>query len=294
MKDRTAYRHLPTPCLHVSTLYALVLLSLALVQGCSRAPARAGTRITLATTTSTENSGLLEELLPPFERASGVRVDVIAVGTGKALKLAENGDADLVLVHAPSLEEDFIRKGYGVDRQTVMCNEFIIVGPHPDPAGIAGPDAAAALRSIERARAPFVSRGDESGTHVKEKELWKDAGVHPGRSAWYMEAGQGMGATLLLADEKQAYCLVDEGTFIAFREKLTLAVLCRGDARLENRYSTIITNPERHPHSGYTRAKVLTDWMRSPEARAIISGFTKHGEALFRPCGNQGPEPRQR
>ncbi len=244
---------------HPGTLCILILLSLVLAQACSRPAAR----ITLATSSSTENSGLLEVLLPPFEKASGVSVDVIAVGTGKALKLAENGDADLVLVHAPRLEDDFIRKGYGVDRQIVMCNEFIIVGPAPDPARIAGSDAAAALRSIERAKAPFVSRGDASGTHIKEKELWKDAGVEPGDNSWYMEAGQGMGATLLLANEKQAYCLVDEGTFIALREKLTLAVLCSGDAPLENPYSTIITSPGRHPHTDYARAKVLPDWMRS-------------------------------
>ena len=246
-------------------------------------------RLRLATTTSTENSGLLAVLLPPFEAKHNVQVDVIAVGTGKALKLGENGDVDVVLVHARAAEDKFVADGHGVNRRGVMHNDFVVLGPEVDPAGIAGQrDAVKAFQAIAAAKAPFVSRGDESGTHKKEKAIWKAAEIAPS-GAWYLEAGQGMGATLTVANEKQAYVLADRGTAIAFRGKTGLKVLCEGDPRLFNPYGIIAVNPKRHGHVRFAEAMRLIEFVTSPEGQRLIAGFRMAGEQLFHPDAEQKP-----
>jgi tungstate transport system substrate-binding protein len=242
-------------------------------------------RLKLATTTSTENSGLLAELLPPFERSTGIRVDVIAVGTGKALRLGRSGDVDAVLVHARESENAFVAEGYGVNRRDVMHNDFVLLGPPADPAGIrGGRDAASALRALAEKGALFVSRGDDSGTHKNERRLWREAGMTP---AWegYLETGQGMGASLVVADEKRAYCLADRGTFLAFRDKVELNVLVEGDPDLHNPYGIIAVNPGRHPGVKYRQAMRLIAWVTSPEGAEIIGSFRLGGEVLFHPAG---------
>jgi len=240
-------------------------------------------KLRLATTTSTEDSGLLEVLLPPFEQAHNLKVEVIAVGSGKAFELGRNGDVDVLLVHARQEEDRFVREGYGVHRRDVMANDFVILGPPEDPAGLqGGQDAVEALRKIARGKAPFCSRGDESGTHKKEKQLWQEAGLTPG-GGWYWETGQGMGPTLTMADEKHAYCLADRATYLAFRDKIKLTVLCEGDPRLLNPYSIIAVNPKKHKGLKYNEAMKLIEWVTSPEGQKIIGDFKIHGEVLFRP-----------
>ena len=241
------------------------------------------TRIKLATTTSTDNSGLLAVLNPPFERLTGYRVDVIAVGTGKALRLGQEGDADLVLVHARPAEDAFVEAGYGVNRRDVMHNDFIILGPAGDPAGIRGMSSAtAALRKIASREEDFVSRGDDSGTHKKEKALWSSAGMTPS-GRWYKEAGQGMGAVLTMADNLQAYTMADRGTYLSMKDKLDLAILVEGDEVLFNPYGVIAVNPARHPHVGYMGAMAYIAWLTSVEGQKIIREFKKEGEILFYP-----------
>jgi len=258
---------------------------------CLAAPALGQTHIRLATTTSTENSGLLAKLLPPFEQRFEVRVDVVAVGSGAAMKIATNGDADLVLSHAPALEEAFVASGHGVNRRIVMQNDFVIVGPPADPAGIGGgSDAAAALKTIATAAAPFVSRGDGSGTHRKEMNLWKKAAVEPD-GGWYLEAGQGMGQVLVMADEKNAYTLSDRGTYLALKSKLDSKVLVEGDPVLANPYTVTAVNPARHPHVHYFEAMNLIAWLTSIEGQKIIRQFRVGGEPLFHPLAI--PEPAQ-
>ena len=261
------------------TLRYLALLTIGLLL---ISPLQAKERVKLATTTSTDNSGLLEILLPPFEERFHVKVDVIAVGTGKALRLGENGDVDCVLVHAREAEDQFIRRGYGINRRDVMYNDFVIVGPDEDPADIKGKNAAAALKKIGQAKQPFLSRGDESGTHVKEKRLWNLAGIDS-EGTWYVETGQGMGATLQMASEKRAYCLTDRGTFIALEKKLGLVILCEGDERLFNPYGIIAVNPHRHSHVKYVHAMALIGWITSPQGQKIIGEFKKNGKVLFHP-----------
>ncbi len=240
-------------------------------------------RLRMATTTSTENSGLLSVLLPPFEAAHGCKVDVIAVGTGKALKLGENGDVDVVFVHARKAEDAFVAAGFGVGRRDVMYNDFVILGPKADPAGIKGlADAAAALKQIASKRAVFCSRGDDSGTHKKERALWAEAGIVP-QGSWYIQTGQGMGATLTIADEKQAYVLADRGTYMAYRDKIELALLCQGDKRLFNPYGIIAVNPKRYPHVKRELAQQLIEFVTSPEGQGIIASYRKGGEQLFHP-----------
>lgn len=245
-------------------------------------------RIKFATTTSTENSGLLSVLLPPFEKKSGVKVDVIAVGTGKALKLAENGDVDIILVHAPKAEDIFIRNGFGVKRHEVMYNYFVIVGPTENPAGIVPGDAAAAMRTIYEAGCIFVSRGDESGTHIKERYLWELAGIDPAGDR-YLATGQAMGQTLITASEKRGYCLTDRATYLALKEKTDLAVLCDGDPELRNPYSLIAVKAERHPHVQAEHAAALIQWFTSAEGQSLISNFKKHGQQLFHPSAGGRP-----
>lgn len=239
--------------------------------------------IKLATTTSTENSGLLAELLPPFQKKYGIEVKVIAVGTGKAIKHGKNGDVDVILVHAREAEDRFMEAGYGVNRRDVMHNDFVILGPSDDPAGIRGADnAAAALRKVAAAKSYFVSRGDDSGTHKKEMTLWDAAGVSPGGD-WYLPAGQGMGAVLTIANEKDAYSMTDRGTYLAFREKLKLEVLVEGDSRLFNPYGVIAVNPALHDHVNYMDAMAFIGWLTSPGGQGIIREFKRGGQALFTP-----------
>ena len=246
-------------------------------------PASAQERLKLATTTSTENSGLLGDLVPAFEATCGCRVDVIAVGTGQALALGRKGDVDAVLVHAPDLEEAFIADGFGVGRRTFMQNDFVIAGPKTDPAGVRGTaDGPAALARIRGAGASFVSRGDESGTHHREKSLWTAAGEEPDWKG-YLAAGQGMGAVLLMAHEKQAYTLTDRGTWLSRKADLDLEVLVEGDGRLLNPYSVMATNPERFDWVKRELAGELIDWLCAADGQRRIGAFRVGGEQLFTP-----------
>jgi tungstate transport system substrate-binding protein len=241
----------------------------------------AAEHLRLATTTSTENSGLLAELLPPFEAANDCMVDVIAVGTGKAIKLGETGDVDVILVHARSKEDAFVDAGYGVDRRDVMYNDFVILGPQADPAGIkGGRDAAAAMAKIAASKSTFVSRGDDSGTHTREKQLWQKAGIMPAGD-WYLEAGRGMGEVIVMAGERQGYTLSDRGTFIAYAAKTPLQIVVEGDKGLFNPYGVIMVNPARHSHVKVELARKFLDYLTSVQARQLITGFRKGGKQLF-------------
>jgi tungstate transport system substrate-binding protein len=245
-------------------------------------PAESG-RLRLATTTSTENSGLLAELIPPFEDRTGLKVDVIAVGTGQALKLGETGDVDLVLVHARASEDAFVAAGHGVDRRDVMHNDFIILGPSRDPAGVRDMgNAAEALKAIANRRESFISRGDDSGTHKKEKALWKQAGLSP-KGRWYRDVGQGMGAVITMSDDMQAYTLADRGTYLSMKSKITLEVLVESDPKLFNPYGIIAVNPAKHPHVNYNGAMRFIAWITSPEGQNIIGAVQREGQVLFYP-----------
>jgi tungstate transport system substrate-binding protein len=243
-----------------------------------------GAELKLATTTSTENSGLLDYILPVFEKDTGIKLNVIAVGTGKALKLAENGDVDAVLVHAPAAEIAFIAAGFGVNRRAVMENDFVIAGPHKDPAALKDcGDIECAMKALcENDEAVFVSRGDDSGTHKKERFLWEKHGcIPPGER--YLEVGQGMGAALRIADEKQAYTLSDRGTFLALKDTLEIEVLFEGADDLLNPYSVMAVNPARYRGVNYMEAMTFIAWLTSPHGQALIGKYKKHGQVLFRP-----------
>jgi len=240
-------------------------------------------RLKLATTTSTENTGLLDELLPAFTASTGIEVDVIAVGTGKAIALGENGDVDIIMVHARSKEDSFVADGYGVNRRDLMHNDFVVLGPSSDPAGIGGTSSAAdALEKISRNAADFVSRGDDSGTHTREKELWSAAGITPS-GTWYKEAGQGMGAVITMANDLEGYTLSDRGTFLAMMDKIDLVVLVEGDSKLFNPYGIIAVNPALHEHANYEGAMSLITFLTSGKGQSIIGDFRKNGEQLFYP-----------
>ena len=236
----------------------------------------------LATTTSVENTGLIYSLVRPFEEKFNIKVDVNAVGSGKALELGENGDADIVIIHSPEAENEFIDDGFGINRRSVMYNDFVIVGPADDPAGIKGETAPDAFKKIADNKSIFTSRGDVSGTHNKEEEIWAIAGIKP-QGAWYVETGEGMGRTLQMAQEKKAYSLVDRGTYIANQEIVDLVILNEGDSRLNNPYSVIAVNPARHPDVNYIYAMAFIGWITSPEGQKIIGEFNKDGKALFNP-----------
>lgn len=237
----------------------------------------------MSTTTSTENSGLLAVLNPVFESRFKVRLDVIAVGSGKALKLGENGDVDVVFVHAPQAELKFVEAGFGIDRKSVMHNDFVLAGPVSDLANVGGVTSAAeAMRKISQNRVEFISRGDDSGTHKKERRLWRAAGLTP-EGSWYVSAGQGMGAVLKIADEKQAYTLSDRGTFLAMEEKVALKIVFSGDPALFNPYHIMAVNPVKHPHVNYRLAKQYIDFVVSEQGQRIIAEFKKGGQQLFYP-----------
>ncbi|WP_409187754.1 substrate-binding domain-containing protein [Bradyrhizobium sp. RDM4] len=242
--------------------------------------------ITVASTTSTEQSGLFGYLLPLFSKAEGINVRVVAVGTGQALDIGRRGDADVVFVHDRPAEDRFMSEGQGVKRFDVMYNDFIIVGPRSDPAQIAGgKDVAEALRKIAAAKAPFISRGDKSGTYAAELRLWKEAGVDvaAGKDSWYREIGQGMGPALNMASSSNAYLLSDRGTWLSFKNRGELAVLTEGDKRLFNQYGVMVVNPEKYPNVKAQDGQAFIDWLVSPKGQEAIASYRVGGEQLFFP-----------
>ena len=244
-------------------------------------PASAQEFITVASTTSTENSGLFSHILPIFQEESGIEVRVVAQGTGQALETGRRGDADVVFVHARAQEEQFVADGYGVERFDVMYNDFVIVGPGDDPAEVGSAEnAAAAMAAIASAEAGFASRGDDSGTHVAEKNLWAAAGVDP-EGAWYLSTGSGMGATLNTAAQVPAYALTDRGTWLSFENRGPLEIVFEGDDVLFNPYGVILVNPEMHPHVKAEAGQAFIDWLVSDEGQAAIASFEIGGEQLF-------------
>ena len=239
--------------------------------------------IRLSTTTSTENSGLLKHLLPAFEQETGIKVNVISVGSGKALELAKNGDVDVTLVHARSAEDEFVAAGHGIDRRDVMYNDFVLVCPASDPAALrGGKDVIAAMTKIARSSVKFISRGDNSGTDLMEKSYWKVAGIRP-VPARYLSAGLGMGEVLTMAAELNACTLSDRATYSTYRAKTGLAILVQGDSRMFNPYGIIAVNPARHPGIGYKGARQLIDWITSPTGQQRIASFHLDGQQLFYP-----------
>ncbi|HWC73996.1 MAG TPA: substrate-binding domain-containing protein [Gemmatimonadales bacterium] len=263
----------------------LALCAAALI---NRAAAQTPSRdVILATTTSTRDAGLLDTLVPLFERQSGYKVKVIAVGSGQALEMGRRGDADVVLAHAPDAERVLADSGYFLSRRLVMHNDFLIVGPPGDSAGLRGmTDAVAAMRRIAERAQPFVSRGDRSGTHQMELKLWRIAGIQePGGKSWYIDAGQGMGATLQMADEKRAYTLTDRGTYLAWRDRLQLVPLVEGDTLLYNVYHVLELNPKNAPRINVAGGKAFADFMVAPATQAVIGAFgkAKFGQSLFIP-----------
>ena len=247
--------------------------------------------ITDASTTSTEQSGLFGFLLPIFEKESGIKVRVVALGTGQALDLARRGDADVVFVHAKAAEEKFLAEGHGVKRYPVMYNDFVLIGPKSDPAKVAGgKDIVEALKKIRSAQAPFVSRGDKSGTHMAELDLWKASGVEleQAKGPWYRDTGQGMGPALNTAASMNAYLLADRATWLAFRNRGELAILVEGDRRLYNQYGVILVNPDKHPTVKKDLGQKFIDWVISPAGQKAIADYKINGEQLFFPNAGQG------
>ena len=260
---------------------------LALAAAVLIAPAHAQQRfITVASTTSTEQSGLFKHLLPIFEKKTGIQVRVVALGTGQALDMGRRGDADVVFVHARPLEEKFLAEGFGVRRFEVMYNDFVLIGPKSDPATVAGiRDIVAAFRKIRAAQAPFVSRGDRSGTQFAELELWKAAGIDLAKEKgpWYRDTGQGMGPALNSASGMNAYILADRGTWLSFRNRAELAVLVEGDRLLFNQYGIMLVNPAKHPSVKKELGQTFIDWVISPEGQKAIAEYKIGGEQLFFP-----------
>jgi tungstate transport system substrate-binding protein len=242
--------------------------------------------ITVASTTSTEQSGLFGHILSIFEKKTDVQVRVVALGTGQALDLARRGDADVVFVHAKAAEEKFLGEGYGVKRFPVMYNDFVVIGPKSDPAKIAGgKDVVEALKKIQQAQAPFVSRGDKSGTHMAELALWKTSGIEldKAKGPWYRDVGQGMGPALNTAASMNAYILADRGTWLAFRNRGDLTIVVEGDKRLYNQYGVMLVNPEKHPNVKKDLGQSFIDWIVSPEGQKAIADYKIGGEQLFFP-----------
>ena len=282
---RTTIRSLAAVVAMVASV--LVVAPWPLVAQTSRAP------VILATTTSTQDSGLLDVLVPLFERDSGLTVKTIAVGTGQSLALAGRGEADVVLVHAPDLEKKYVSEGKLLNRRLVMYNDFVIIGPTDDPAGIKNSTSAAqAMKAIANSGSRFVSRGDNSGTNILEKTLWKMAGVQPA-APWYIESGQGMGMTLGVADDRNAYTLTDRGTYLAYQKRLRLPILVQGDRPLLNIYSVMEVNPANGPKVNTTGGKTFADFMVAPATQNVIKtfGVEKYGQPLFVPVAGT-PEDR--
>lgn len=282
-----------TRLIKTTRLLAILPIVLLLLAACAQKPTAmpptatvpAVKDIILATTTSTQDSGLLDVLVPAFEKQSGYTVKVVAVGSGQALKMGEEGNADVLLVHSPSSEKTFMDKGFGSERHLVMHNDFIIVGPTADPAGIKGNGSAVeAFNKIAAATAPFISRGDNSGTNTMELSLWKKAGITP-EGSWYQESGQGMGATLKIASEKGAYTLTDRATYLANKPSLGLDILVEGDKTLLNVYHVILVNPSKWPKINVAGARAFADYLVSPEGQKLIGDFgkDKYSQPLFTP-----------
>ncbi len=261
-------------------LFFVVLLFLT---SCST-PAHAKS-ILLVSTTSTQDSGLLDALLPTFEEASGYSVQLISTGSGQALKIAEEGNADVILLHSPSAEMKFMEKGLGIDRRLVMHNDFVVIGPADDPAKISGKNPVEALKLIYQTQVNFVSRGDESGTHIKELALWKEAALNPSGQPWYIESGQGQGATLSIANEKDGYAITDRGTFLAYQGNIELKILVQNDKSLLNVYHVITVNPEKWPQVNAEGARAFADFTTSAQGQQIIRefGVDEYGQPLFYP-----------
>jgi len=256
--------------------------------GCKTSASAGNIILKMATTTSTDNTGLLDYLAPFLEQDTGIQLLWVAVGSGKALKLGENCDVDVLLVHAPKAEQEFMERNYGIDRRRIMYNDFVLIGPEKDPAGIKGKSVSETLATIASMRAPFVSRGDESGTHEREITLWKNAGLPvPDKERWYIQTGQGMLSTMMIAGEREAYTLTDRGTYVKYEFNWDgnppLIILAEGDRSLHNQYSTIVINPERCKNVKHELATTLSDWMTSPRAQKLIGEFTLMSKQLFIP-----------
>ena len=261
-------------------------MAVACLVACTLSAVAADRFITVASTTSTENSGLFHHLLPLFQQGTGIEVRVVAVGTGQAIELAQRGDADVLFVHHKPSEEKFVAEGSGVARFDVMYNDFVVVGPRADPAGVKGiTDVAAALAQVAAKQTTFVSRGDDSGTHKLELSLWKAAGVDVAAASgtWYRAAGAGMGATLNTASGLDAYSLTDRGTWISFKNRGNLAILIEGDGRLFNQYGVMLVNPKKHPHVKATDGQTFIDWLLSDKGQQAIAAFRIEGEQAFFP-----------
>ena len=273
----------------------LALLALILIfapAGASHAQPAASRTLILSTTTSTQDSGLLDVLVPQFERQTGYSVKTVSVGTGQALALAARGEADVTLAHAPAMEKKYVEEGKMLNRRLVMYNDFVVIGPEADPAKIRGEKSAvAALRRIAEAKARFVSRGDKSGTHMLELALWKQARITPG-APWYIESGQGMGATLGIADDRHAYTITDRATFLAFARRVALTVMVEGDRPLLNIYAVMEVNPANGPRVNAAAGKAFAEFMLSPETQQVIKtfGIDKYGQALFVPIAGKKDE----
>jgi tungstate transport system substrate-binding protein len=261
-------------------------LLLAAAAAFAAAPAAAQDKfIVVASTTSTQDSGLFGYLLPMFKQKAGIAVRVVAQGTGQALDTARRGDADVVFVHAKAAEEKFLAEGFGVKRYPVMYNDFVLIGPQGDPAGVKGKDIVTALRTIKAKAAPFISRGDRSGTHIAELKLWKDAGIDiaTDKGPWYRDIGQGMGAALNMASAANAYVLSDRGTWLAFKNRGDLAIVVEGDKRLFNQYGVMLINPAKHPSVKADLGQQFIDWLVSPAGQKVIAGYKIDGHQLFYP-----------
>jgi tungstate transport system substrate-binding protein len=273
----------------VLTTGRAVRAGLVLLAFCAAPPALAQKFITVASTTSTEQSGLFKYILPIYQKKTGIEVRVVALGTGQSLDMGKRGDADVVFVHARSAEEKFIAEGYGVKRLPVMYNDFVLIGPKSDPAKVGGgKDIVEALRKIKAASAPFVSRGDRSGTHMAELALWKQSGIDiaADKGAWYRDTGQGMGPALNTASSMNGYILADRGTWISFKNRGDLAILVEGDKRLFNQYGVILVNPEKHKHVKKDLGESFINWIVSPDGQKAIAGYKIGGEQLFFPNAN--------
>ena len=272
--------------IQIRSLLKKLAAAAAIVVACCGSALAQDRSITVASTTSTEQSGLFGYLLPRFSEASGIQVKVVAVGTGQALDIGRRGDADVVFVHDKPAEEKFLGEGFAIKRYDVMYNDFIIVGPKADPAHIGGDkDVADALRKIAAAKAPFISRGDHSGTHEAELRLWKIAGIDvaAAKGDWYREIGQGMGPALNMASSSNAYLLSDRGTWLSFKNKGDLAILTEGDKRLFNQYGVMLVNPAKHPTVKAKDGQAFIDWLISPKGQETIAGYKVGGEQLFFP-----------
>ncbi len=265
-----------------SLVVMVSVLASALVATCCTRESNEERSIRFATTTSVENTGLLQALLAPFTERTGIKVHVVAVGTGQALTLARNGDADAVLVHDVDAELAFVKEGFGIHRVGVMHNDFVLLGPPEDPAGVKGLPPAQALAKIAASGSTFVSRGDESGTHRRELKLWQQAGVEPS-GRWYIETGQGQRLTIQMADEKRGYCLTDRGTYVVAQSKVNLSLLVEGGEELLNPYHAMAVNPAVRPGVRYVESLALLGWLMSPEGQSMIGDFRQDGIQLFHP-----------